>query len=65
MADDSADYRWSSYRSNGFGQADPLLTPHALFTDLGQDKVERLAVYRALFRAELDTEAISDIRIAL
>ena len=65
MVDDPAHYRWSSYRANGLGQTDPLLTPHALYTSLGQDEVERLAVYRALFRSELDTEAISDIRIAL
>ncbi len=65
MADDPAHYRWSSYRSNGLGQADPLLTPHGLYTGLGQDEAERLAAYRALFRSELDTEAISDIRIAL
>jgi len=37
MVDDPADYRWSSYRSNGFGQADPLLTLHVLFADLGHD----------------------------
>ncbi len=65
MVDDPAHYPWSSYRSNGLGQADPLLTPHALYTGLGQDGGERLAVYRDLFRSELDTEAISDIRIAL
>ena len=65
MVDDPAHYRWSSYRSNGLGQADPLLTPHALYAGLGQDEAERLAAYRALFRSELDTEAISDIRMAL
>jgi putative transposase len=42
MVDDPAHYRWSSYRANGLGQADPLL-----------------------FRPELDTEAIADIRLAL
>ncbi len=65
MVDDPAHYRWSSYRLNGLGQADPLLTSHALYTGLGQDEAERLAAYRGLFRSELDTEAISDIRIAL
>ena len=65
MVDDPAHYRWSSYRTNGLGQIDPLLTPHALYIGLGQDEAERLAAYRTLFRSELDTEAISDIRIAL
>jgi len=30
MVADPADYRWSSYRANGLGQADPLLTAHLL-----------------------------------
>ena len=38
---------------------------HALYADLGQDEAERFAAYRALFRSELDNEAISDIRMAL
>ena len=28
MVDDPARYRWTSYRANGLGQRDPLLTPH-------------------------------------
>ncbi|WP_310451749.1 transposase [Sulfuritalea sp.] len=28
MVDDPAHYRWSSYRANGLGQPDPLLTRH-------------------------------------
>lgn len=65
MVDDPAHYRWSSYQANGLGQADPLLTPHSLYLRLGRGKAERLASYRALFRSELDNEAIGDIRLAL
>jgi putative transposase len=65
MVDDPAHYRWSSYRANGLGQADPLLTPHSLYARLGHGGKERLAAYRALFRSELDDEAIGDIRLAL
>lgn len=65
MVDDPAHYRWSSYRANGLGQPDPLLTPHPLYVELGQDEAARLATYRALFRTELDADAISDIRLAL
>jgi putative transposase len=65
MVDDPAHYRWSSYRANGLGQPDPLLTPHALYASLGRDDAERLGAYRALFRPELDGEAIDDIRLAL
>lgn len=65
MVDDPAHYRWSSYRANGLGQADPLLTPHPVYAGLGAKQADRLAAYRALFSPELDTEAIADIRLAL
>ena len=65
MVDDPAHYRWSSYRANGLGQADALLTPHQLYLDLDKDSAERLAAYRALFRPELEDDALSDIRLAL
>jgi putative transposase len=65
MVDDPAHYRWSSYRANGLGQPDPLLTPHPVYFGLGTKMADRLAAYRALFRPELDAEAIADIRLAL
>ena len=65
MVDDPAHYRWTSYRANGLGQADARLTPHPIFTALGTSDKTRQAAYRALFRAELDTAAIDDIRLAL
>lgn len=65
MVDDPAHYRWSSYRANGLGQADSLLAPHAVYADMGSNETERRAAYRALFRPELDDDAISDIRMAL
>jgi putative transposase len=65
MVADPANYRWSSYRANGLGQDDPLLTPHPVYSALGGTESQRLAAYRALFRPELDGDAISDIRMAL
>ncbi len=65
MVDDPVHYRWSSYRANGMGQADPLLTPHPVYAALGRDDAARLPAYRALFRPELESEAIGDIRMAL
>ena len=65
MGSDPAHYRWSSYRHNGLGQADERLTPHDLYQGLGTSDEERLASYRALFRSELDADAIGDIRLAL
>ena len=41
-----------------------LLTP-PVYLSLGQSEVERMEAYRALFRSELDADAIGDIRVAL
>ncbi len=65
MVDDPAHYRWSSYRANALGQQDPILTAHPLYIGLGGTDEERQSDYRALFRSELDSEAIGDIRLAL
>jgi len=65
MVKDPGHYRWSCYRHNGLGQADPRITPHPLFLALDRDPAARQSAYRALFRSELDEEAIADIRLAL
>lgn len=65
MVSDPAQYRWSSYRHNGLGQADQRLTPHPLYVALGREEEARLESYRELFRSELDDEVIRDIRMAL
>lgn len=54
-----AHYRWSSYRANALGEADALLTPHALYCALGRSAGERRAAYRAGFRAAATSRARS------
>lgn len=65
MVDDPAHYRWTSYRHNALGQSSSYLTPHSLYLAIGRDDPERQAAYRDLFRAQLDSKAINDIRLAL
>jgi putative transposase len=65
MTDDPAHYRWSSYRANGLGQPDTLLTPHDQYLALDDDARLRQKNYRDLFRSELEREALADIRMAL
>ena len=65
MVDDPAHYRWTRYRHNALGRANPYLSPHPLYLALGKNDKTRQAAYRSLFHAELDNEAISDIRLAL
>jgi hypothetical protein len=55
-------YRWSSYRCNALGQADPVITPHARYLALHRSEDEGREAYRALFRAHLDPEEESRIR---
>ena len=50
--------------TNAQGAADPLLTPHPLYLALGVSADERLAVYRELFRHELDPGVVDAIRQA-
>ena len=60
MVDDPA-----SYRSNALGQSSSILTPHPLHLALGSTAEDRHSAYRAMFRTQLDNEAITDIRLAL
>ena len=46
MVVDPGQYRWSSYRHNGLGQADERLTPHAEYLALGQTDHDRQTTYR-------------------
>jgi putative transposase len=54
-----AHYRWSSYRANALGDADPLLSPHALYCALGRSTEERCAAYRAGVRVAATSRARS------
>jgi putative transposase len=65
MVDDPAHYRWTSYKTNALGQASALITSHTVYQQLGSSDKTRQAAYRALFRSELDKEAIDDLRLAL
>jgi putative transposase len=65
MVEDPAHYRWTSYRANALGQPNALLTPHPVYAALGSTPSVRQRAYRALFRTELEVDAIADIRLAL
>ncbi len=59
-----AEYCWSSYRSNAQGESANRLTPHALYTSLATGDNTRKAVYRELFRYQLEPGLIDEIRTA-
>jgi putative transposase len=57
-------YRWSSYRCNGEGKANPLITEHDLFRALGSYDEGRRRAYRSLFDQPLSVKDLSRIRTA-
>lgn len=65
MTRSPAHYRWSSYRCNGQGKADKIVTSHALYKALGRTQPSRIDAYKALFKAHLDEGALDAVRSAL
>lgn len=64
MVDHPQDHRWSSHASNATGHTDPLVIPHKLYLQLGQDEARRRTAYRALFENGIGTETLTTIREA-
>jgi len=58
-------YRFRSYRFKGLFRANQYVSPHPVYVSLGKNSKSRQTAYRNGFRAEFDTEALSDIRQAL
>ena len=58
------DYRWSSFHANGDGKLDALITPHEQYLGLTRTSESRRENYRALFKAHLDPDVITQIRAA-
>jgi len=58
------EYRWSSFRSNAYGQADALVRRHAVYLALGRWESNRREAYRALFDAALELPMLDAIRRA-
>jgi putative transposase len=55
-------YRWSSYHGNALNHADPLVTHHDAYLQLGKDGHARTAAYRKLFDSPLGGITIQEIR---
>jgi putative transposase len=56
------DFAWSSYRANAEGQADQLITPHALYERLSNNLHQRIVAYRSLFGTPLKQTSVDEIR---
>ena len=64
MVSHPADYPWSSYRCNGLGHGDPLVTPHLEYRRLGATDTDRQSAYRQLFKTRLPEKTLTEIRVA-
>lgn len=62
MVQGPGEYPWSSYRSHAFGIPDNLLSWHERYESLGKSGEERQQAYRDLFRTELDSKELAEIR---
>jgi len=64
MVDHPSDYPWSSYACNAVGKANPMLSPHDLYLQLGKNDAARQSSYRVLFDAHLEPRELDEIRNA-
>lgn len=64
MVEAPGEYRWSSYHSHAFGVQDKLLAVHEQYSRLGSTDEARQSAYRELFRTELNSKELTEIRSA-
>lgn len=62
MVAEPGDYPWSSYRCNGLGQSDPLVSHHDAYLRIALGAVERCVLYRELVSQTLPDEDVAAIR---
>jgi putative transposase len=58
-------YRWTSYRANGLGLIDGLVTRHPVYLQLGSTDADRQSAYRSLFCTAIDGDVIHEVRHAI
>lgn len=64
IVDHPAEYRWTSFRVNAGGAPAGLITPHAEYMALGADQAARSVAYSDLFRRDLESDELAEIRTA-
>jgi putative transposase len=64
MVQHPSEYSWSSYRRNGCGAEDALISPHGEYLMLGAEEDSRRSAYRALFESAVGHETMDEIRDA-
>jgi putative transposase len=62
LADSPSSYRWSSFRANALGHADPVIQQHPIYLALDDADAARRNAYLELFRDPLEDAEIELIR---
>lgn len=62
MVDQPSSYAWSSYRCNAHGEPDTVISPHPLYSQLGNDQASCCPAYRKLFASHVGNELLDEIR---
>ena len=62
LCDHAADYDWSSYRANAFGQHSAVVAPHSSYLALATEPLQRQACYRALFDEVITESMMEQVR---
>ena len=65
MVDHPGDYPWSSYRYHAYGERNPIISDHSLYSELANGVKSRLACYRELFKTDIGKETLHAIRKAI
>jgi putative transposase len=65
MVQHPGEYLWSNFAVNAQGQPDTMLTRHPLYLSLGKSRQQREYAYRDLFRQDLVSGEVHEIREAL
>jgi putative transposase len=64
LASRASAYPWSSYGSHAEGAADPVLSDHRLYRDLGATAGKRQRSYRDLFKGGFEDGFLNELRAA-
>ena len=62
MVEHPADYRWSSFRANAYGEYNSVLTSHPVYRALAISSEDQRNAYYSLFEYEICTSDINKIR---
>jgi putative transposase len=65
MVTDPRDYPWSSHRHNAFGDHDPVVRPHAVYSTFAAEPEWQRRLYRAFVMDDVTSEETDAIRAHL